>query len=144
MQVQKIKKYWWIALPTLPIVFLCVAYLFPLHLLFFGDCGNDVVAEYVTPDKGYIATVFVRGCGATTSFNTVVNVRPSWADFRGDDEYDGVFVAEGRGDLRARWESNDRLKVTYLAADFEVYKKVVLLGDIKISFEEKEDAAGGL
>ena len=41
----------------------------------FGDCGDTVKAEAVSPDGRYVAAVFERDCGATTNYSTNVSLR---------------------------------------------------------------------
>ncbi|TAK91718.1 MAG: hypothetical protein EPO06_03170 [Burkholderiaceae bacterium] len=37
-------------------------------------CGNELLAEYPSPDNKYRAVVFERDCGATTGFSTQVSI----------------------------------------------------------------------
>ena len=39
-------------------------------------CSNTTKAEATSPDGKYVATAFVRDCGATTSFSPQVHLRP--------------------------------------------------------------------
>jgi len=42
-----------------------------------GDsCSNTIKAEGVSPDGKYVATAFIRDCGATTDFSPHVHLRP--------------------------------------------------------------------
>lgn len=41
-----------------------------------GMCGNEVLAEYPSPDGRLKAVVFQRDCGATTGFSTQVSILP--------------------------------------------------------------------
>jgi hypothetical protein len=40
-----------------------------------GACGEDKLAETGSPGNRYVATIFRRGCGATTGFLYHVNIR---------------------------------------------------------------------
>ena len=39
-------------------------------------CGNEVISEYPSPDKGKKIVVFQRACGATTGLSTQASVLP--------------------------------------------------------------------
>src|ERR1043166_1905546 len=40
-----------------------------------GMCGNTVKQEIKSPDGKYVATAFVRDCGATTAYSAQVDLR---------------------------------------------------------------------
>lgn len=39
-------------------------------------CSNEVISEYLSPDKGKRVVVFQRACGATTGWSTQASVLP--------------------------------------------------------------------
>jgi hypothetical protein len=45
----------------------------PLQGCFFV-CGSDEIGRTASPGGQYVATVFVRNCGATTDFNTNIAI----------------------------------------------------------------------
>ena len=78
-------------------------------------CGSTVINESVSPGQKYIATVYEWGCGATTSFNRVVNIRSTGSEFDGGNQDDWVYSLEGQLDVDVMWLSKDELKVFYPA-----------------------------
>ena len=55
------------------------------------ECSETDAGQAMSPDKAYVATVFVRNCGATTGYVTHVNLRGA-----GD-----AFVPDSHGVIRA-------------------------------------------
>ena len=76
-------------------------------------CGSTIIKESVSPGQKYIATVYEWDCGATTSFNRVINLRSYDSDFDGGDQDDWVYSLEGQLDVDVMWMSKDELKVFY-------------------------------
>lgn len=80
-----------------------------------GDmCGNDVVAEYPSPEGRTKVVVFVRNCGATTDFSAQASLLGSTA--RLANSAGNLFIADtdhgaapstpkGGPEVRVRWES---------------------------------------
>jgi hypothetical protein len=75
-------------------------------------CGNDIVAEYPSPDGGMRVVVFVRNCGATTDFSTQASLlgpNTQLANSAGNlftaDRDHGTAPAGPKGgpELRVRW-----------------------------------------
>ena len=80
-----------------------------------GACGEDKLAETSSPGSKYVATVFRRGCGATTGFLYHVNIRNSTslfsADHRGVIE-DGQIFLTHEGKLNVAWKDDKTLQVS--------------------------------
>lgn len=80
-----------------------------------GVCGEDKLAETSSPDNKYVATVFRRGCGATTGFLFHVNIRDSngsfSADHRGAIE-DGQIFLTREGKIDINWKGNKNLQIS--------------------------------
>jgi hypothetical protein len=78
-----------------------------------GGCGEDLVASAPSPDRKHVAAVFVRNCGATTSFATHVNLRASSHSFaatpHGTITEGEVFVREGEEPVKLVWKSATHL-----------------------------------
>lgn len=53
-----------------------------------GACGEDKLTETSSPGNQYVATVFRRGCGATTGFIYHMNIRTANGSFKSDYEGD--------------------------------------------------------
>jgi hypothetical protein len=86
----------------------------------FGDslCGNRVVAEALSPNGRWKAVVFVRDCGATTSWATHVSILKPNAVLRGRDA-GNVFHLDGGGPagnptlVTVGWDELNRLTIAY-------------------------------
>ncbi|HWQ92639.1 MAG TPA: DUF5412 family protein [Clostridia bacterium] len=53
----------------------------PIFTAFFlagctDPCSNTTKAEATSPDAKYVATAFIKDCGATTGFSPQVHLRP--------------------------------------------------------------------
>jgi hypothetical protein len=106
-------------------------------------CGNEVVAESPSPDGQYKAVVFVRDCGATTTWSTHVSVIRWWSWVgRNDvgnalvmDEGDGAPEGPGHGpEARARWTS-ERALVVSRPPQAEVFSSASQIDGVTIRFE---------
>lgn len=56
------------------LVALFAAYQVLMYVAFSDMCGNDIWAEYPSPNGQLKAVVFQRDCGATTGFSTQVTI----------------------------------------------------------------------
>src|SRR5215467_2422222 len=81
----------------------------------WGLCGEDVTKEMVSPNRRMTATVYQRGCGATTPFVYHINIHPTDERLRSD--YYGrvgekkVFVVGRYGDIDVKWTNDSELQV---------------------------------
>lgn len=71
-------------------------------------CTNTLKAELVSPDGKYVATAFVRDCGATTSYSPQVHLRPfgEKAGMLGN-----VFIGNRSDEIRIVWLSAGQLVI---------------------------------
>ena len=113
------------------------------YFLVFDVCGNDPVAEFVSPDTRAMLVVFQRDCGATTDFSTqasLVKANARLPVFSGN-----LFVADtnhgiassgpgGGPELRVRWEGPKRLLLQH-HAKVRVFKAEQLLNGIEVRYE---------
>jgi hypothetical protein len=80
-----------------------------------GGCGEDLHASALSPDKKYVAAVFIRNCGATAPFATHVNLRESSHSFswtlHGTIEEGEVFRRKGEGWVRLVWKDATHLVI---------------------------------
>jgi len=96
-------------------------------------CSDRVVREVKSPDKVLTATWYVKNCGATTDFSTVVSLHKAGSSFK--DDSDIVFVAKGRGELRLAWNNSHQLSIQCVACQrTDVFKEVTKFADIDIAF----------
>ena len=80
-----------------------------------ASCSEANEAQVLSPDRRYIATVFVRNCGATTSYVTHVNLRKITdvfiADRRGVIDTGEVVATDGVALVTPRWLKGTELEV---------------------------------
>ena len=80
-----------------------------------SSCEELNQGQILSPDRRYIATVFVRGCGATTGYVTHVNLRKAtdvfMADRGGVITGGEVVTTEGVALVKPRWVQNTELEV---------------------------------
>jgi hypothetical protein len=114
--------------------------IYPLILILFlsgcDTCSNEIVQEIASPDGKYIATAFIRNCGATTSNSPQVYLR-----FK--DEKIGatgnVFIGNHSDKIKIKWISNDHLMIY---SDCEVNLLVSIYRGFTIEHQKSEpDAA---
>lgn len=77
-----------------------------------NPCDDEIQGEAVSPNGKIAATVYVRGCGATTPFVTHLSLRQAYRSFRGGDRDSIVFSRRNRGGVSLRWAGSERLAVT--------------------------------
>lgn len=87
----------------------------PLMLTGCVVCGEDKLSETSSPGNKYVATVFRRGCGATSGFLYHVNLRRAdnsfSSDYRGVIEEGEIFLTrEGR--INISWTDDKNLRLT--------------------------------
>lgn len=80
-----------------------------------GACGEDKLTETSSPGNKYVATVFRRGCGATTGFIYHVNIRTAngsfTSDYRGTIEEGQVFLTP-EGKINISWKDDKTLHIS--------------------------------
>ena len=82
-------------------------------LLGFTGCGDDpcsntIKSEVTSPDGKYVATAFIRDCGATTSFSPQVYLRPSGERMA---ERGNVFIGDHSDKIQIEWLSATHLVI---------------------------------
>ena len=63
------------------------------------ECGNTVLQEVSSTDGHLVATAFERGCGATTAFTRIVNLRSAGTRFDGEDSEEWIYMTNARRNL---------------------------------------------
>jgi hypothetical protein len=97
------------------------------------DCQDVIKFETMSPDGKYIATLFVRNCGATTSFSTSVNLRSKSEKFSGDEGR--ILIIKGRPQIKIAWDDN--MKLHFECDECEknnIFKQETSWKDITISY----------
>jgi transcription elongation factor Elf1 len=103
-------------------------------------CSDEVLSHTSPPDGVVTATAFVRNCGATTDFSTIVSVHNS-SDGYGN-EHDFVFVVKGRPDLKAIWNGPNKLIISCAnCIRANVFRQITVVADIDIFYEIDAAAA---
>ncbi len=75
-------------------------------------CGNEIYAEYLSPDKAYKAVVFQRDCGATTGFSTQISILE--ADEVLGNSKGNIYIVDGHPKQAApnvHWHSENKLTI---------------------------------
>ncbi len=100
-----------------------------------NPCSDEVLSEVHSPDGVMTATLFIRDCGATTDFSSIVSIHRKGRGFRSED--DRVFVAKGRHDFDITWTGPNALMIRCgNCAPKEVFRQTAKLGKIDISFDQ--------
>ena len=108
-----------------------------------GDgCGNEILAEYPSPDRTRRVVVFQRRCGATTPFSTEASLILIGEDL--PNESGNVFAADsdhgaapsglgGGPELIIEWETRDQVLISH-HPNARVFKAEVRLSDISFRY----------
>jgi len=99
-----------------------------------STCSDQVLSESTSPNGVLIATSFVRNCGATTDFSSIVTVHRK-SDGLGSNQ-DMVFVAEGRHQLSLNWSDATTFAVKCdTCSRASIFRQVAIVGDININYQ---------
>ena len=71
-------------------------------------CANTIKAEVTSPDGKYIATAFIRDCGATTGFSPQIHLRPAGERM---EKTGNVFIGDGSQNIQISWLSATQLVI---------------------------------
>lgn len=107
------------------LMLLCIGglYLFIQSLPDMTDmCGNQVLAQYLSPNNKLKVVTFQRDCGATTSFSTQVSILPSANAL--ENASGNIFVADtnhgaapagqnGGPEVQVKWLSDTHLQIQH-------------------------------
>jgi hypothetical protein len=98
-----------------------------------GLCSNQLVRAVRSQDGIVEATWYVRNCGATTDFSTIVSVHQPNGSYT--DDSDLVFIAKGKYDLKLSWSGPRELTIDCKDCSRKnVFRETTHLGDIDINF----------
>jgi hypothetical protein len=142
----------WIIAATVAVFALLILFgagSFALRAFEGGICGNELIAADTAPSRRYKAIVFVRNCGATTTFGTHVSIVERDAQLH-DDEVGNVLAIDATccldprsrvlprnsigGPVAAtRWIGSDTLSVTY-ASGVRVFRQTLVYREIPIVY----------
>ncbi len=97
-------------------------------------CGDEVVQRAVSPDGGLVATHYVRDCGATTDYVSILNLQPAKEKFKA--EQGVLFSVKGEQRIGVQWVSPKRLQVTCRTCVHDnVYRQIVRTDGIDIEYD---------
>jgi hypothetical protein len=71
-------------------------------------CDNTIKASVASPDGKYVATAFVRDCGATTDFSPQVHLRRIGERLA---EIGNVFIGNHSDEINLKWLSPTNLVI---------------------------------
>ena len=71
-----------------------------------GLCGNEADVRVHSPDGKHVAHSYLRNCGATTDYVTMVDL-----ETRGDSFGVNAYSAAGTYNLTLRWASSQELRI---------------------------------
>lgn len=113
------------------------------HVAFDGMCGNEKLAEHVSPDGASAVVVFVRNCGATTPFSTQASILRPAAELANDDGT--LFSADtdhgrspagpgGGPEVRVYWEDARHVLLRH-HAKARVFRAERVDGEVTVRYE---------
>lgn len=80
-----------------------------------SSCGESIEHEVLSPDNKYMATVYLRNCGATTDYVTHINIRNTNAVDKPDNQgvitAGEVFTIPGKQNIMATWKDSANLEI---------------------------------
>jgi hypothetical protein len=74
-------------------------------------CGNQIGYEEKSPSGKLRAVTFERDCGPTTGFTTQISILPNKQKL--PNEPGNLFIADGDLKIGIKWETEDKLVITY-------------------------------
>ena len=83
--------------------------LLPLLLSACIECGNEELSRVPSPSGARDAVLFSRNCGATTGFNTQLQIVPSGQEPVGASP---LFALDGTVSVTLRWQNETSLTVS--------------------------------
>ena len=84
-------------------------------------------------NQKYVARLFVRNCGATTDYSTIVKINP--AATTSTDYGDQVFVARGDFDVQMIWQNDSAIRLSCQRCKTDdIFKQDKSWRDVAISY----------
>src|ERR1051325_9404381 len=105
------------------------------HSSLLDACDDRVVREVRSGDGKFVATLYVRNCGATTDYSSIVNLRPGGTRFNGYADDYIIFVAKGERDIGIQWLNTNEVRVWCRGCESnDIFKKQPTWKDVKIAY----------
>lgn len=95
-------------------------------------CGNEIVADVVSPSGARHAIVFLRDCGATTGFSTQLSILPAGEALPEDGG--NAVILDDRVPLTVQWVSETELLVKG-AGSKVVFRHERSVADVRVRVE---------
>jgi hypothetical protein len=73
-----------------------------------NPCGNTIKGAATSPDGKYVATAFIRNCGATTSFSPQVYLGPAGGAVS---DVGNIFIGNHTDQIQVKWLSPTNLVI---------------------------------
>ncbi len=106
-------------------------------LLWSCACSDEVRTKLLAPDSAMAATAYVRNCGATTDYSSIVSVHRESDSFR--DEAQRVLVVQGRHEFQLNWRDARTLVVRCVDCEREdIFREVDMLNGVAIVYELRQ------
>jgi hypothetical protein len=104
-----------------------------LEILASGLCGADKTGSFPSSDNQEFVETWIRNCGATTSFTTLVTLSDKP---RESVEIDDTCILLIKGDvsIRCQWQSNQAVQIIFSAKHEDIYFLNSSLGNVKVEF----------
>ncbi len=90
---------------------LAVTVLFASCAVSIGCCEHQIESEQTSPSRTHIAAVSVTNCGALSSYDTAVYLRPAGESFSAN--HSSAIGLRGRHSISILWKNDDTL-IVYL------------------------------
>lgn len=81
-------------------------------------CHNQVLQEQTSPDGAFVATAFIRDCGATTDYSPQVHIHKTG---KNAGRTGNVFIGNHSTEIQVEWVSATELAIV---TDAETVKKL--------------------
>ena len=116
-------------------LFLSIILLQGCAVPFSDRCDDRINHEVASDDSRYIATLYVRNCGATTDYSSIVSVRERTSKFDGDADQNIVFVVKVRPDIAVNWGSPNEIRIQcHGCVNSDIFKHESSWKTVKISY----------
>ena len=109
-------------------------FVFVIGCLPLADCSNDILIEAVSPNGKYVATLFERNCGPTTSYVRIISIRKNKEVFDGDKDASYVFIMSKRHDIKIYWQDSEDLIISRPAISDYIFKELKEWDGIQIAY----------
>ena len=105
------------------------------NIPFSDGCDDRIATEAASSDGKYVATLYIRNCGATTDYSSIVSIRERTSKFDGDADQNIVFVVKGRPDIAVKWASPSEISVQCRGCGSgDIFKHEASWNGVRISY----------